>query len=284
MFQVPVCAVRAKTLKDLFILLNEGGRILAGGTDIIAQAKEGAPVERMIDITGISELRGIAVTPKKVSIGATASITDVMTHPVIRAEFPALVMACDVFASPQIRNRATLSGNIANASPAGDTLPALYSYDAVLQLRGKSSKRSVPIIEFILAPRKTLLVPGEIIVEITLNRGSGDHVGSFIKMGQRKSLAISKAMVSVAATRSTSGTVKKIGIALGAVAPTIIRLPEAEELFLGKKITPELAEEARRIAEKTVRPIDDIRSTADYRRKVSGVIVQRALLRLASTV
>jgi len=283
MFQVPIPAVRAKTLKDLFVLMNEGGRILAGGTDIIVQAKEVAPsVERMIDITGISELRGITVTPKKVSIGAVASLTDVMTHSVIRAEFPALVMACNVFASPQIRNRATLAGNIANASPAGDTLPALYSYDAVIQLRGKNSKRSVPVMEFILAPRITVMEAGEIIVEITLNRSSGEHLGSFIKMGQRKSLAISKTMVSVAAIRGASGTIKKIGIALGAVAPTIIRLPEAEELVLGKKITPELAEQARRIAEKAVRPIDDIRSTADYRRKVSGVIVQRALLGLSA--
>lgn len=281
MFQISVPAVRARNLREVFTMLGEGGKILAGGTDVLVQAKEIKPAfERMIDITAIEELRGITVTPKKISIGAATSLTEVMNHPEIRAEFPALVMAIELFASPQIRNRATLSGNLANASPAGDTIPALYACAAVLTLRGRGGKRLVPATEFILAPRKTLLAPDEIIFEITLPRASGEHLGAFIKMGQRKSLAISKTMVAVASTETRAGIVKRIGIALGAVAPTIIRLPEAENEIVGKKITPELAKRARAIAENAVRPIDDIRSTADYRRKVSGVIVERALLNL----
>lgn len=285
MFQVPVPAVRAKNLREALAMLAEGGKILAGGTDVLVQAKEHAPAfERMIDISGIEELHGIEVSAKKVTIGAVTDLTKVMNHPVVRSDFPALVMAIELFASPQIRNRATLAGNLVNASPAGDTLPALYSYEALIQIRGRNTKRSVPILEFILAPRKTVLAAGEIVSEIVLPRTSGTHLGSFIKMGQRKSLAISKTMVAVSATTSSSGVVKRLGIALGAVAPTIIRLPEAEALIIGKKITPELAKQARSIAEKAVKPIDDIRSTADYRRRVSGVIVERGLLGLSGRV
>lgn len=261
----------------------EGGRILAGGTDVLVQAKENMiAAERLIDISSLPELRGFEINTKKILIGAAVSLTEVMTHPLVRAEFPALVMACDVFASPQIRNRATLAGNIANASPAGDTIPALHAYDAIVQIRGRSGRRSVPVTEFASAPRKTVLAPGEIITEIALPRTHGVHKGMFIKIGQRKSLAISKTMVAVATTEFSAGTVKRIGIALGAVAPTIIRLPEAEALFAGKKVTRELALQARAIAEAAVRPIDDIRSTAEYRRKVSGVIVERGLLGLKS--
>ncbi|MEK8023820.1 MAG: xanthine dehydrogenase family protein subunit M [Candidatus Hydrogenedentota bacterium] len=286
MFQVTVPCVRAKSIREALAMAADGGRILAGGTDVLVLAKENMITsERLIDISSIPELRGIEINSKKIIIGAAVSLTEVMTHPLIRAEFPALVMACDVFASPQIRNRATLAGNIANASPAGDTIPALYAYDAIVQIRGRSSgspggRRSVPATEFVSAPRRTALEPGDLITEIVLPRTHGTHKGMFIKIGQRKSLAISKTMVAVATTEFSAGTIKHIGIALGAVAPTIIRLPDAEALLTGKKVTRELARQARAFAEAAVRPIDDIRSTADYRRKVSGVIVERGLLGL----
>ncbi len=285
MFQVHIPAVRATTFKDAFALVENGGRWLNGGTDILVLAKENAlSAERLVDISSIPELRQVTVQPKKVIIGAAVSIGEMMRHPVIRAEFPALVMAGSWFASPQIRNRATMAGNVANASPAGDTLPALYAYDAQLTLRKKTGRRTVGIAEFILGVRKTILEPGELITEIVLPRIAGRHLGSFIKIGQRQSLAISKTMIAVAATLHGGGAVKRIGIAIGAVAPTILRIEAAESLITGKKITAALAGEARKQALEAVRPIDDIRSTAEYRRHVSGVITERALLNLKSLV
>lgn len=285
MFQVHIPAVRAATLKDAFALVEDGGRWLNGGTDILVQAKEHmVEAARFVDISSIPELRAITVQPKKLVLGAATTVSEAMRHPLVREEFPALAMAGSWFASPQIRNRATMAGNIANASPAGDTIPALYAYDAQLTLRKKSGRRTVALREFIQGVRKTLLEPGELIAEIVLPRVAGRHLGSFIKIGQRQSLAISKTMIAVAATLHAGGTVKRIGIALGAVAPTILRLEEAERLLVGKKITPALAAEARRIALEAVRPIDDVRSTASYRRHVSGVIAERGLLQLASLV
>jgi CO/xanthine dehydrogenase FAD-binding subunit len=282
MFQVFIPTMRAADLKEALSLIAEpGSRILMGGTDLLVQAKEEmVTAERFVDVSGIPELREVVVSAKKVVIGAGVRLGELRRHPVIRSDFPALVSAIDVFASPQIRNRATLTGNIANASPAGDTLPPLYAYDAVLTLRKKIGRRQVALAEFIQGPRKTLLEPGEMITEITLPRSSGEAQGIFIKIGQRKALAISKTDCAVAASFAPNGTVKRIGIALGAVAPVILRLTAAEANLLGKKITPELAAEARRIAIETVRPIDDIRSTASYRRRVTGVIVERALLGL----
>jgi CO/xanthine dehydrogenase FAD-binding subunit len=282
MFQVFIPTVHAKDLKDALALVAEpGSRILMGGTDILVQAKEEmVAAARLVDVSGIPELRDVTVTAKKVVIGAGVRLSELQRHPVIRSDFPALVSAINVFASPQIRNRATLTGNIANASPAGDTLPPLYAYDAVLTLRKKIGRRQVTLAEFIHGPRKTLLEPGEMITEITLPRSSGEAHGIFIKIGQRKALAISKTNCAVAASLSPNGTVKRIGIAVGSVAPVILRLTAAEANLLGRTITPELAAEARRIAVEAVRPIDDIRSTAGYRRKVTGVIVERALLGL----
>lgn len=285
MFQVSIPAVRAATLKDAFALIENGGRWLNGGTDILVQAKEHmVEAARLVDISSIPELRAITVQPKKLILGAATTISEVMENPLVREEFPALAMACHWFASPQIRNRATVAGNIANASPAGDTLPALYAYDAQLTLRRKSGRRTVALRDFIRGVRSTLLEPGELIAEIVLPRVAGRHLGAFIKIGQRRSLAISKTMIAVAATLNSGGAVKRVGVALGAVAPTIVRIEEAERLLVGKKITPALAAEVRRIAVATVRPIDDIRSTAEYRRHVSGVIAERALLQLKSLV
>lgn len=285
MFQISVPTVRAANFKEAFTLIEDGGRWLNGGTDILVEAKEhGDVAARLVDISSIPELRQITVTPKKVLIGAAVTITEVMSHPVIRAEFPALAMSCDWFASPQIRNRATLAGNIANASPAGDTVPALYADDAVLNLKKKVGRRSLPISQFIQGVRKTALEPGELITEIVLPRIAGDHVGAFIKIGQRQALAISKTMIAISAIRNANGVIRKLGIALGAVAPTILRIPEAELLITGKRLTHELAAAARKIVEATIQPIDDIRSTAAYRRTVSGVITERALMNLAPLV
>ncbi len=282
MFQVPIPAVRVTDLKQVFRLMAEGGRLLSGGTDILVQAKE-HPLEIpcLVDISSIPELRRVEETPKKLVIGAAVTVNAVRVHPVVRADFPALAFSTEWFASPQIRNRATLAGNIANASPAGDTVPALYAYDAVVLLRSAKGRREMPLADFIKGVRKTELAEGEIITGIALaRRRGGENTGGFIKVGQRKSLAISKVMAAVAATVAPSGAIRQVGIAVGAVATTILRITEAEEMLRGKKLTPDLARRAREITAAAVRPIDDIRSTAHYRRHVSGVIVERTLLGL----
>jgi len=283
MFQIHIPAVKAFSVKEALKLIEENGKVLNGGTDILVIAKEiGISAEKLVDISGIEELKQIEVSAKKIVIGGAVTIDEAKNNPIIRSEFPALVFAAEQFASPQIRNRATWAGNIANASPAGDGMTALYAYDAVIQLRSKNGRRKIPLTEFVKGVRKTQLCEGEIITGIILPRGhGGEHFGSFIKVGQRKTLAISKVMVAVSALIK-AGKIKKIGIALGAVAPVILRLTEVEQFLTGKKIDRDEAVRAGELARQAVKAIDDIRSTADYRKKVAGVIVERAILGLKS--
>jgi len=282
MYQVTIPAIRANSLKEAFSLLEDGGKIINGGTDILVYAKEEElPYRHLVDITGIKELKNINVYGNKIVIGGAVTINEAMRNEIIKREFPVIVFAGNNFASTQIRNRATFAGNIVNASPAADAAAALYTCDALLQLKSPSGRREISLLDFIKGPRKTDIQETEIITGIVLPRKrGGKHKAAFIKIGQRKALAISKVMVAVSAIVSPKNVLNKIAIAIGAVAPVILRLSEIENLLVGKVITKELAETAKEIAMRTVTPIDDIRSTAEYRRKMAGVIVKRALLNL----
>lgn len=274
--------LRPRNLPEAFRMISKirgNFRYLAGGTDIVVAAKRGGGVPAVwVDISQISEMKRIEEKNGHIFIGGLATYAEISESAIVRRWAPSLFSVCPEFASPPVRSLATLGGNCANASPAGDGIPTLYAEQAhaVLVLRGR--KREVPIEEFFLGPRKTILRPGEIFYGVKIPKWG--HQGFFLKIGPRKGLAIAKASLGLAV--DLNGKVKKIRIALGAVGPTVLRARETESYLCGKALTQESLREARRLIQEEVMPITDFRSTADYRWAMTGVLLERALRRAAS--
>ncbi|HEY7510990.1 MAG TPA: FAD binding domain-containing protein [Vicinamibacteria bacterium] len=264
----------------LELLAMHGGerRPLAGGTDVLVRARDGL-VDRaaLLDLTAVPELKGIEERGDHLWIGAAATHTEILRSAAVARHAPALPQACAVIGGPQIRNRGTLGGNLANASPAADTVPALFVADAVVELVSLSDRREVEIARFFTGPRQTVLAPDELILGVRVPRRP--HVrGAFLRLGQRRAQAISKVSVAVAMT-FRDGKPDWARVALGAVAPTVIRAPRAEAALLsGGWEGLRLARDAVRAE---ARPIDDLRSTREYRREMAGVLLERAVRRLA---
>jgi CO/xanthine dehydrogenase FAD-binding subunit len=186
---------------------------------------------------------------------------------------PSLPEACSVIGGPQIRNRGTLGGNLANASPAADSVPSLAVSDAVVEVAGPTGRRELPVLELASGPRRSALRPGELIVGVRVPRREGVR-GAFLRLGQRQAQAISKVSVAVH-VRGTGPRPDDVRVAFGAVAPTVIRAPRVEAALLAGSL-----ERALVAAREEVRPIDDVRSTAAYRREMAAVLLRRALERL----
>jgi CO/xanthine dehydrogenase FAD-binding subunit len=243
----------------LRLLRDEGPRVpLAGCTDLYVGFHFGTvPARRFIDLQGLRELRGIARRGDTLVIGALATYTDMIRSPLVRRRLPILAEASRQVGSPQIQNRGTLGGNIANASPAGDTLPVLAVAEATVVLRSADGERRVPFGSFYTGYRQTVMRPDELIAAVEVPPVEGRQW--FRKVGTRAAQAISK--VVMAAVRAPHPR-----IALGSVAPTVVRVPRTEALLAGGG---SLAE-ARSVLLEEIQPIDDLRSTAAYRRRVSA--------------
>jgi carbon-monoxide dehydrogenase small subunit/xanthine dehydrogenase small subunit len=253
-------------------------RPLAGGTDILVKAKDGQQSrERLLDLTAVPELKGIEERDGHLWMGAATTHAEAMRSPLVARYAPAMPDACAVIGGPQIRNRGTIGGNLANASPAADTVPALYAADAVVELVSVSDRREVPIAQFFTGPKHSVLAPDELILGVRVPRRDGVR-GAFLRLGQRRAQAISKVSVAVAMT-FRDGRPDWVRVALGAVAPTVIRAPQAEAALLSGG--PEGLRRAREAVRAEVSPIDDLRSTRDYRREMAGVLLERAVRRLA---
>jgi carbon-monoxide dehydrogenase small subunit/xanthine dehydrogenase small subunit len=262
------------------ILAQRSGELrpIAGGTDALVQAKDGAlPRASFFDICAVPELRGIEEEADALRIGAAVTHSELMASPLVARLVPALPLACAVIGGPQIRNRGTLGGNLANASPAADTVPALYAADARVEIVSVSSRREVGIAEFFSGPRRSVLAPDELIVAVRVPKRPGLR-GAFLRLGQRQAQAISKVSVAVAASFE-NGRPDWIRVAFGAVAPTVIRARAAEAALLeGGEAALARACAA---AKDEVRPIDDLRSTREYRREMAAVLLRRAYQSLA---
>ena len=259
----------------LEILAQRAGEVrpIAGGTDVLVKAKDGAvDAGTLFDVSWIPELRSIEEEKAFLRIGAAVTHTEMMASPLLARFAPALPHACAVIGGPQIRNRGTLGGNLANASPAADTVPALFAADAVVEVWSVSERRELKIAELFTGPRKTSLQPDELIVAVKIPKRPGLR-GAFLRLGQRQAQAISKVSVAVQAIFE-DGRPSFVRVAYGAVAPTVIRVPDAEAMLLarGSAALPD----AREAVIQTVRPIDDIRSSSEYRRLMSGVLLERA--------
>jgi len=251
-----------------------------GGTDLIVKIRNGLypDLKGIVDISALP-LNSISRSATHLTIGSGCTMSQVINDPVINEHFPVLVRAASTVGALQIRNAATIGGNVANASPAGDTIPALLTLEAEVVISDAGGSRTVPISQFFTGPGKTVMKPGELIesFKIMLRRTKG----TFLKLGERRAHAISKINMAVCAWNDGTWHYR---IAMGSVAPTVLRCNEAEAL-LEKSAFPlssEVISQAARLAEETARPISDVRSTQAYRKKMAGVLLKRSLEELVN--
>jgi CO/xanthine dehydrogenase FAD-binding subunit len=261
-------------------LLGEHGakaKILAGGTDLLVELKHALHnPEIIVDISRLRELKQIAVADDGLHIGAGVTSAEIMSSPVIRAMFPALVAAAHSIGAMQTRNLGTLGGNLVTCVPSMDSGPALIALEASVSVAGASGQRRMPLADLFVGPRKTSLKPGELLVDIIVPKENLGKPTAFEKFGLRKGQAL--ALVNIGASFWVERD-KFVAprIALGAVAPTVIRGPKAEAFLDGRKISAEAMAEAGRIAATEAKPISDFRASTDYRRDLVVVLVKRAL-------
>jgi xanthine dehydrogenase iron-sulfur cluster and FAD-binding subunit A len=268
------------SLEEAISLLNEHGdraRALAGGTDLIVQMKmERIAPEYVINVSRVPGLDGIALQDGGLQIGALTTIWTVRNASQIRAGYMALAEACAAFGSTQIQMMGTIGGNLCNGSPASDTVPALMALDAQLVLAGLDGERVVSVEEFLIGPGKTALRRGELLVAVRLPSAARTGVGSaFIKVSR---VAADLAKASVAAMVARDGDrIVDCRLAFGSVGPTVLRAGKAEAMLMGQTVSAELALEAGRVASEEISPIDDVRSTAWYRREVVTAVTHDVL-------
>lgn len=265
-------------LKEAFNLMERfagRARYIAGGTDLIVRIKQRAvQIDALISLRGIESLRGLHVNGG-LSLGSMTLLRDLERSGSLAKPYPALVQAASVLANPQIRNVATIGGNLCNAAPSADCAPPLLVLDAAVVLEGPGGERRVRVEDFFVGPGATCMSPSEILTRVEVpvpRRGTGM---SFLKTGR---VSQDIAVANVAALVVMEGKkCRTCRLSAGAVAPVPLRLKEVEGLVEGKEITPELLDEAARAASQAVRPITDVRSTDAYRRHISGVLVKRAI-------
>ena len=256
-------------LDEALGMLDEGWHPIAGGTDLMVVFEAGKLAHKnLMSIWGLHELSGIEAIPSHLTLGALTTYTQVRRHALLHQEFPLLGLAAGWTGGIATQNRGTLGGNIVNASPAADTPPALLVYDAELELISRAGSRWVPYADFHTGYNTTLLRTGELLSRIRLPRSMAGWKQYSRKVGTRKAQAISKVCLAASA-RMNGDTVQEIRIAIGSVAPTVIRCRAAERSIEGRPITRETIQAAANALVKDIAPIDDIRSTERYRRQVA---------------
>jgi CO/xanthine dehydrogenase FAD-binding subunit len=253
-------------------------RPIAGGTDLMVQltGEIGEPPERLLDVWALDELRGIAADDDAVVIGALTTYTELRRSSVVADFVPALAEAAATIGAAQIQNRGTVGGNVVNASPAGDTLPVLLALDAELVLGSVDGERSVAAASFWPAYRRTARRDDELLLRIRIPIVEGREV-RYRKVGTRRAQAISKVVMALAWRPSSDGTWRDVRLALGSVAATPIRAVATEAVLEGATLDPDVASAAVGALDGELSPIDDVRSTAAYRRLVAGRVLHRLL-------
>lgn len=243
---------RPNTIDEYYSISEQDFTLFAGGTDLIPRYERGQKLPKtIIDIKNIPDFSGIKKGGDNIEIGAGTTIEELKNNNLIKKHFNALYQATTEFGSVQIRNRATIGGNICNASPAGDTLPALYAFNAKLLLRNKTGDRTVPINDFIFGPGNTAIKEKEILQAVIIPLSNSKSM--FYKLGLREAMAISVVNFAIVYDEN------ELTIAMGAVAPIIIKLTGLEKYNIDQILEK---------IDSTISPIDDIRATAHYRRKV----------------
>lgn len=284
-----------QTLPEALKMLAEGApeaAPLAGGTNLIVDLRSGrCHPAVLVNVAGLSELRGIRREDGHIVVGGGMTIAELMANPLIIKHGAPLKQAAAVLASPLIRNRATIAGNLADASPAADTAPPLLVLDAEVELTSRSGTRCVPLQDFLVGVRQTLRRPEELLTAVRWplpppsppragGSGGGNEGGSaaaFYKIGLRKADAIAVVSVAVMVEYGDDGRCGQARIALGSVAPRPIRAHAAEDVLRGQPLTGEVIAEAAHLSAEATSPIDDVRGSANYRRRVAEALVRRLL-------
>ena len=268
---------RPRTLSEAIDTLSRhGGQILSGGTDFFPALGDRPISSPVVDISGVSELRGIDISDREIRIGGLTTWTEVLRAPLPRS-FDALKAAAREVGSIQIQNRATVAGNLCNASPAADGVPPLLALDAEVELASQSAVRRVPLSQFLVGNRKTLRRVDEVLSAVIVPRGLDHARSAFLKLGSRRYLVISIVMVAAIVDLDREGRVKHARVAVGSCSAVAQRLVELERHLVGLmaergftgRISPEHLS--------ALAPIDDVRATADYRRDAALTLVKRAL-------
>jgi CO/xanthine dehydrogenase FAD-binding subunit len=276
-------ALTPRTLPEALDLLGADPNLvpLAGCTDLmVAEPVERFDMPGVLDLNGLRELKGIRLFGEALEIGATTTFAEIAGSAQLTELFPALAAAASVIGGWQIQNRATLGGNMANASPAGDSLPVLLVLEATVVAVSVDGERRIPYTQFHVGYRQTALEPGELIARISLPVPAPGSVQAFRKVGTREAQAISKVVVSMLG-RVDGGRIVDYRLAAGSVAPTPVRLGSVEESIQGRGADEETASLAGRLARAAVKPIDDVRSTAAYRALALERVVRRLTLQLS---
>jgi carbon-monoxide dehydrogenase medium subunit len=260
-------------------------RLVAGGTDLVVELSRGVrPTETLIDLTGVAELRRLREAKGWIELGALTTHADVLASAACRARAWPLVEACQEVGAPQIRNRGTIVGNLVTASPANDTIAPLLALDADLIVASAgpdTGERTIPLRDFYPAFRQTALRSGEVVRALRLRALGRDWRARFVKLGLRRAQAISVLNLAVA-LRFEAERVAEARVALGSVAPTVIRSAAAEGYLIGRALTPEVCARAAELAAADARPIDDLRGSAAYRLATLRALLADALAELAA--
>ncbi|MGN0703625.1 MAG: FAD binding domain-containing protein [Lentihominibacter sp.] len=258
-------------------------KLMAGGTDLINFIKSGAlHPEVVIDIKGIPDMEGITYNPDDgLTIGALTKLIDIESSEVVQKEYPALAEAVHLIASTQIRSKGTLVGNVCNASPSADSVPALFVLDARLTVKGRNGVRDIPINAFYKGFKKLDLNSDEIVTAIRIPPAEADMRAAYMAHTVRKAMDLAIVGVGAALTLDSEGICRDAKVALGAVAVSCVRSPKAEAVLKGQRITPEIAAKAGEAAMEDCSPISDVRASAEYRHDMVRVFTKRAVLKAA---
>ena len=271
------------SLADTLALLNREPGVwkpFAGGTDLMVLLEAGKlPHLNYINIWGLNELRGIEVTDSHITLGALTTYTDVQSHPVLQSEFPMLCQAASETGGLAIQNRGTIGGNIVNASPAADSPPALLAYDAEIELISSDGSRWLAYNSFHTGYKQMLIRPNELLSRVRMPRNTLGATQYYRKVGTRKAQAISKVCLAALA-KLDDDQISDVRIALGSVAPIVVRCVQTEDALRGQKPDAGTIKSACARLSQEISPIDDIRSTADYRLQVARNLLTDFLLTL----
>ncbi len=268
---------RPRTLDEaVHVLTRQGGQILSGGTDFFPALGDRPAPDRVVDISGLTEIKGIAVEANYIRIGGLTTWSEVVAAPLPRC-FDALKSAAREIGGIQIQNRGTIAGNLCNASPAADGVPPLLALDAEVELLSAAGKRRVPVADFIVGNRKTLRRPDEILASVIVPRGLDDAASTFLKLGARRYLVISIAMVAAVVKTDNTGHVAEARVAVGSCSVTAQRLTALEHALAGAPARAGLGAVASAEHLARLSPIDDVRATAIYRNQAALTLVGRAL-------
>ncbi|HXV81184.1 MAG TPA: xanthine dehydrogenase family protein subunit M [Candidatus Binatia bacterium] len=280
LYQPATLAEASRLVKDK----GPGGHFLAGGTDLVIAIKEKGWVPKyVVDLKKVPGLSGIRENSDgSIRIGALTTMREIETHPLLNARYPFLCQSAAEVGSIQIRNRATIGGNMANATPSADVAPSLIALDASAKIVSAAEGRTVTLEEFFRGPGQTVMDSDEILTEITIPKTSPRFVGEYIKFSPRDMMDLAYVGIAVAyVLGEKEKRCEGVRIVLGAVAPTPIRARHAEALLEGRLLTEELAVKVGAAAAQESQPISDVRSSADYRRAMVAAMTKRAILNAA---